>query len=79
LLGNQITPVPVTLDGKRHTARIDLEAVAQHLRPGAAVSLQIVATTPVFAAPRLGGTIDVGRTTVRLPVAEGLTPVSPTG
>ncbi|HKY66222.1 MAG TPA: alpha/beta fold hydrolase, partial [Acidimicrobiales bacterium] len=57
VLGNQITPVPLTLDGTEHRVEVDLEVVAHHLAPRSRVTLQIVATTPGYATPRLGGTV----------------------
>src|SRR4029077_6921421 len=44
VLGNQVTPIPVTLDGETHTAKIPLEMVAHTLAPGETVTLQLVAS-----------------------------------
>lgn len=74
VIGNQITPVPIELDGEEHTVEVDLEVVAHHYRQYDDVTLQVVATTPAFATPRLGGTIDVTALSVGLPVTEALTP-----
>lgn len=73
VLGNQITPVPVTLDGDEHDVDIDLEVVAHHLAEGDSVTLQIVATTPAYATPRLGGEIEVTALDLELPVTDALT------
>ncbi|HEU5152430.1 MAG TPA: CocE/NonD family hydrolase [Iamia sp.] len=73
VLGNQITPVPVVLDGEEQTAVVDLEIVAHHLAAGDELILQIVATTPAFATPRLGGSIDIASLAVSLPTTEALT------
>jgi ABC-2 type transport system ATP-binding protein len=72
VLGNQITPVPVVLDGEEHTVEIDMEVVAHHLGAGGAVRLQIVATTPAYATPRLGGTIDISHIAIDLPTTAAL-------
>jgi ABC-2 type transport system ATP-binding protein len=76
VFGNQITPVPLTLDGDEHTAQVDLEVVAHHLVQGARVTLQLVATTPAYAAPRLGGELTVTDVTLALPTTDDLSPAS---
>jgi ABC-2 type transport system ATP-binding protein len=73
VLGNQITPIQVTLDGKRHQASVALEDIAYTAPAGAHVTLQMVATTTAYAEPRLGGTITFDSIAVSLPVATGLT------
>jgi ABC-2 type transport system ATP-binding protein len=72
VLGNQISPVPVMLDGDEHEVDIDLEVVVHHLEVGDSVTLQIVATTPAFATPRLGGEIEVTALDLALPVTGAL-------
>lgn len=74
VLGNQLVPVPVTLDGDEHTVEVDLELVVHHLRAGRSVTLQLVATTPAFATPRLGGELVATDLRLELPVTEALTP-----
>jgi ABC-2 type transport system ATP-binding protein len=75
VVGNQITPIPVTLDGETHTLTVDLEDIAHRLDAGAALTLQIVATTVAYATPRLGGQVDFSRIDVELPVVTGFTAV----
>jgi ABC-2 type transport system ATP-binding protein len=72
VLGNQITPIQVTLDGKPHQTSVPLEAIAYTAHAGAHVTLQMVATTTAYAEPRLGGSITFGSIAVSLPVAAGL-------
>ncbi len=72
-LGNQVTPIQVTLDGKSHTTTVPLEMVAHTIAKGETVTLQVIATTPAYAPPRLGGHLDFGRIRIALPVATGLT------
>ncbi len=74
VLGSQITPVEVVLDGKPHDVSVDLEMIAFHLRPGHAVTLQLVATTVAYAQPRLGGSLDASKISISLPVAKDVTP-----
>ncbi|HET6835454.1 MAG TPA: CocE/NonD family hydrolase [Acidimicrobiales bacterium] len=76
VLGNQITPVPITLDGDEHTTQVDLEVVAHHVVEGARVTLQLVATTPAYATPRLGGKLTVTDVALELPTTDDLSPPS---
>jgi ABC-2 type transport system ATP-binding protein len=71
VLGNQITPIPVRLDGKRHTVSRPLELVAQTLRGRGGITLQLVATTPAYAKPQLGGKVRFSAVTLRLPRVRG--------
>jgi ABC-2 type transport system ATP-binding protein len=73
VVGNQITPVPVVLDGRTHTTTVPLEPIAFTLAPHQHLTLQVVATTVAYAVPRLGGTVRFGHITVSLPVATQLT------
>jgi len=73
VLGNQITPIDVTLDGKAHTTTVPLEIVAFTAKPGAHLTLQLVATTTAYAIPRLGGSIDFASVHIELPTVTGVT------
>ncbi len=72
-LGNQVTPVEVTLDGKPHTTTVPLEMISHTIAKGETVTLQLIATTPAYAPPRLGGHVDFQRIRIALPLATGLT------
>ncbi len=69
VVGNQVTPIPVTLDGKSHTTQIPLETICQSVAPGQSLTLQFVATTVAYARPALGGSIHFAHIGVTLPVA----------
>ncbi len=74
VVGNQITPIEVVLDGKPHTVEVDLEVIAQHLEVGQDLTLQLVATTSAYATPRLGGEITFDEIGLSIPVVtKGLT------
>ena len=73
VLGNQITPIAVTLDGQPHTVTVPLEVVAFTAHPGTSVTLQIVATTVAYAQPRLGGKIDFSAISISIPTGTGIT------
>ena len=67
VLGNQVTPIPVTLDGETHTAKIPLEMVAHTLAPGETVTLQLVASAVEYQALWSSGTLNVSHIKVSLP------------
>lgn len=72
VLNNQITPIPVTLNGRSHTVTFPLETVGYTTNAGASLELQLVATTVAYVTPRLGGTIQFSRVKVVLPTVKGL-------
>jgi ABC-2 type transport system ATP-binding protein len=72
VLGNQVTPVPVTLDGKPHSLTVPLEAVAADAQPGSTYTLQLTDGTSVYFASREAGALDVSHAAVSVPtVAAG--------
>ncbi len=73
-VGNQVTPIEVTLDRETHTAEVPLEVVAYAMTPSSRLSLQLVATTVAYAPPRLGGSVTFDEIDVSLPVTADLTP-----
>lgn len=75
VVGNQITPVPVTLDGEPHEVTLPLEIVAHRAPAGATLTLQIVATTVAYGQPRLDGSVDLSDIHITLPVVTGTSPV----
>ena len=72
VLNNQITPIPVTLDGRSHTVTLPLETVGYTAAAGTALELQLVATTVAYVTPRLDGTVSFSRVDVSLPTVRGL-------
>jgi ABC-2 type transport system ATP-binding protein len=72
VVGNQITPIQVTLDGKPHRTSVSLEDVAFTARAGGHLTLQLVATTVAYAQPRLGGSIHFDTIGISLPVASAI-------
>jgi ABC-2 type transport system ATP-binding protein len=73
VVGNQITPIPLVLDGELQTVEIDLEVIVQRVAPGRTLTLQLVATTPAFAPPRLDGEVTFGRIDLTVPVTTSFT------
>jgi ABC-2 type transport system ATP-binding protein len=73
VVNNQITPIPVTLDGKTHSLVIPMETIGYTAKAGTSLELQLVATTVAYITPRLGGTVDFSHVKVSLPTVKGLT------
>ncbi len=73
VLGNQITPIEVILDGQQHSTEVRLEMVAFSVEPRTTITLQIVATTVAYAQPRLGGTVEFPAIEISLPVVTSAT------
>ena len=75
VLGNNVTPIPVTLDGQAHTVTVPLEPVAHTLRPGETVTLQLVASAGIYATiiPSLGA-LNVSSMQLALPTTQA-TPI----
>ena len=69
VLGNVVTPIPVTLDGATHTVNIPMEMVAHTLRPGETVTLQLVASAPQYLTFWSLGALNVSKVTLSLPTA----------
>jgi ABC-2 type transport system ATP-binding protein len=72
VVNNQITPIPVVLDGRTHSLVIPLETIAYTATAGTSLELQLVATTVAYVTPRLGGVVHFSHVTVSLPTAQGL-------
>ena len=70
VLGNQVTPIPLRLDGERHTVRRPLEAVAHTLRPGSGVTLQITASATNYGPQRATGLANLRDVDIKLPVVK---------
>jgi ABC-2 type transport system ATP-binding protein len=75
VLNNQITPIPVVLDGRSHTVTVSLETVGYTAKGGTSLELQIVGTTVAYITPRLGGTVSFTGVRVVLPTAKDLSVV----
>jgi ABC-2 type transport system ATP-binding protein len=72
VIGNQVTPIKVTLDGRDHSLTVPLEVIAFTAKAGAHITLQIVATTTAYAQPRLNGTVTFNKIDLSLPTAADL-------
>jgi len=68
VVGNQVTPVPITLDGAEHTIELPLEAIAAHARGGDHYRLQLVPSTTVYYPQKIAGQLDVHQAKITLPI-----------
>jgi ABC-2 type transport system ATP-binding protein len=69
VLGNQITPVPIKLDGRSHTVSEELEILAATDKPGEQFTLQLTASTVAYQAQRAAGTVKFSSIHIVLPIA----------
>ena len=69
VLGNQATPIPLTLDGQPHTVSRPLEGVAASVGPDSDYALQLTGGTLLYGPTRNAGTIDVANVRIELPTA----------
>ncbi len=71
-LGNQVTPVPVTLDGQPHAVTLPIEAVAADAGPSSSYTLQITDGANDYFAAREAGLVSFSSIRLRVPtVAPG--------
>ena len=72
VLGNQVTPIDVKLDGATHRATVSLETVVFSAAPGDTLSLQLTSSGQGYAPPRLGGNVRFTSINLSLPTAVGM-------
>lgn len=72
VLGNQATPIALELDGKQHSVSLPLEMVVFSAAAGSKLSLQLVASSPSYVVPQLGGRVDISQLKIELPTVTGL-------
>jgi ABC-2 type transport system ATP-binding protein len=68
VLGNQIMPIRVTLDGASHSVKLPLEIVAATATHGSSFALQLVAQSALYNAHPAGGSITFSNVRVSFPV-----------
>lgn len=72
VLGNQVTPIPIILDGQTQTISVPLNMIAATLDPGQTVTLQLAASAADFATLSTLGRLTVSSMTLSLPTANPL-------
>jgi ABC-2 type transport system ATP-binding protein len=70
VVGNQVTPIPLVLDGKKHTVTRDLDPIAATAAKGTRYTLQIISSTTIWATQRGTGTVRVERAKLVLPTVK---------
>jgi ABC-2 type transport system ATP-binding protein len=70
VLGNQVTPIPVTLNGQTQTITEPLNMVAETLSPGQSVTLQLVASAADYETITSLGQLNVSSMSLSLPTAD---------
>jgi ABC-2 type transport system ATP-binding protein len=70
VLGNQVTPFPITLDGASHTISEPLEILSATDRPGEQFTLQIAASTVAYETQRATGAVQFTKIHIVLPTVE---------
>jgi ABC-2 type transport system ATP-binding protein len=67
VVGNLVTPIPVTLDGASHTVARPLEAIAASLTPGGRYHLQVIGGSQVYGPVRGAAAITFSAIRLTLP------------
>jgi ABC-2 type transport system ATP-binding protein len=67
VLGNQVTPIAIALDGRTHTVARRLEGVAASVGSASRYTLQIIGGSQVYGPVRTTASVDVKRATIELP------------
>jgi ABC-2 type transport system ATP-binding protein len=70
VLGGQVTPIPVVLDGRERTVERPLEVIAAHSYGDAGYRLQILAGTLVYSVQRSIGSVRLSRVAGSLPLGD---------
>jgi ABC-2 type transport system ATP-binding protein len=67
VLGNQVTPIAVTLDGKLHSLTHTLEGVAAAIPPGGHYTLQVTGGSSNYGPTRSAGLVQLTKIRLSLP------------
>ena len=70
VVGNQATPIPVTLDGAEHSIVRPLEPLAAAATAGSSYQLQIAPSTAVYGPQRAAGAVTFSRIHVEVPTID---------
>jgi ABC-2 type transport system ATP-binding protein len=70
VLGNQVTPIPITLDGASHSISEPLEILSATDRPHERFTLQIAAGTVAYETQRATGAVQFSRIHIVLPTVD---------
>jgi ABC-2 type transport system ATP-binding protein len=70
VVGNQVAPIPVTLDGAEHTVERPLEGIATRGGPDARFTVQVAAGTSVYDRQRATGAVTLKQVEATLPTVD---------
>ena len=70
VVGGQVTPIPVKLDGRRRTVERRLEAIALRAGPSSDLRLRLLPSTALYGSQRASGSIRMLRVTSSLPLVD---------
>ena len=70
IVGVQVTPIPLTLDGKRRVVTLDLNAIATRATVDSQYVLQLVSGSAIFGLQRSTGAVTFNDIQVSLPVID---------
>jgi ABC-2 type transport system ATP-binding protein len=79
VLGNQVTPIPIVIDGASHTVKRSLEGVAAAVGADSRYTLQIIGGSQVYGPVRTTAMVTVSRAHVELPTVGGAIQVGQPG
>jgi ABC-2 type transport system ATP-binding protein len=71
VLGNQVTPIPIVMDGASHTITRNLEGVAASVTAGSSYRLQLTGGSQVYGPARTAARVTVSQVHVELPTITG--------
>ena len=74
VVGNIVTPIPVTLDGQKHQINIPMEAIAYTADPTDSLTLQITSSATAFESLLQFGYINISDINLTLPTTTAVTP-----
>jgi ABC-2 type transport system ATP-binding protein len=73
VLGNDATPIPVTLDGQEHSISRDLRIVAGRAPAGGGYTLQLTPSSSLFDIQRSAGAVTFNNIDVTMPLGDPVT------
>jgi ABC-2 type transport system ATP-binding protein len=70
VLGGQVTPIQIELDGQPRTLSVSLEPVAYELSPSSRLRLELIPATNVYGNQRATGSVDFSSVELTLPLGK---------
>jgi ABC-2 type transport system ATP-binding protein len=70
VVGGQVTPIQIELDGQPHTLSMSLEPVAYALSPSSHLRLELIPATNVYGNQRATGSVDFSNVALSLPLGK---------